>query len=286
MSLPRVLAIDDSEAILTYVTAALSSHYVVDTALNGREGLERARAARPAVVLLDLSMPVMNGEEVLEHLQADPELQQIPVIAVSSEHERAAACVGRGATSWLPKPVRAPELLAVVSQLLEEGRKRALEGSLAVLPMSVGNLHFGVALDAVRAVIQRVATRPVPAGPEFLRELIDYHGEPVLVLDAAERLGVTHEANLLNRMLVILRAEHVCLALCVDGVSDPEVFAPEAVVRRERLGGGEHGELREALVAIVRGAREPVPILEPRALVSRELLETLSSIIRRPGGPS
>ena len=82
MSLSRVLIIDDSEAVLAYGRAVLGGRYAVVTARNGSEGLERARALRPAAILLDLSMPELDGEGVLAVLSADPELHAIPVIVV------------------------------------------------------------------------------------------------------------------------------------------------------------------------------------------------------------
>src|SRR6185436_7805594 len=88
VSLPHLLLVDDSEAILAFERAALSSHYAVSTALNGAEALEKVRQIRPAAVLLDLSMPEMDGDEVLRRMKADRELSYIPVVVVSSEKHR------------------------------------------------------------------------------------------------------------------------------------------------------------------------------------------------------
>src|SRR4051794_18599938 len=125
MAQPQALVIDDSEAILAFVRAVLSASYAVSTAKNGREGLDLARRLVPDVVVLDLSMPELDGEGVLAQMQATPALAGIPVVIISSEQERAEACVNRGATSCLVKPLRAPDLLAHVGRALEGARAKA-----------------------------------------------------------------------------------------------------------------------------------------------------------------
>src|SRR4051812_49619253 len=83
VSLPHLLLVDDSESVLAFEKAALAGHYVVSTAVNGREALTKVAQLRPAAVLLDLSMPEMDGDEVLAQMQQDPQLAGIPVIIVS-----------------------------------------------------------------------------------------------------------------------------------------------------------------------------------------------------------
>src|SRR5579863_6021852 len=102
--MPRVLLVDDSETALAYGRAALSERYAISVATDGVEGLAAIRSQRPAAVVLDLSMPRMDGEEVLAAMLADPELRRIPVIVLSAEADRAQACLRAGAVAVLPKP--------------------------------------------------------------------------------------------------------------------------------------------------------------------------------------
>jgi signal transduction histidine kinase/CheY-like chemotaxis protein len=77
----RVLAIDDEEAARYIVRQCLPGPaFDVSEAASGEEGLRRARAERPDVILLDLIMPGMTGREALEQLQADPETRDIPIV--------------------------------------------------------------------------------------------------------------------------------------------------------------------------------------------------------------
>ena len=89
MSLPALLLVDDSEAVLAFGRAALSGHYQIHTAQSGVEALAKLGRLRPAAVLLDLSMPQMDGDEVLARMQRVPELAQIPVVILASEKARA-----------------------------------------------------------------------------------------------------------------------------------------------------------------------------------------------------
>jgi CheY-like chemotaxis protein len=280
VSLPHLLLVDDSEAVLAFEKAALSGHYAISTATTGREALAKVPQIAPAAILLDLSMPEMDGDEVLAHLQDDPELRRIPVIIVSSERVRAEACLRNGAKAFLPKPIRAQELMPLVERVLEEARAAARAGNVAVLFVSVGRIEVGLPLESVRSVLHQTATRPLPLGPSYLTQMFELHGEPVAVLDLARRLGVEHAHPLIERKLVVVERDGARIALCVDDVRDPEELAEEEVIPRDDLGGSQHGALGQALVGVAKTARGALPIIEPRALISRELLRKLASGLR------
>jgi CheY-like chemotaxis protein len=280
VSLPHLLLVDDSEAVLAFQRAALSGHYAISTAMNGREALAKVPQIDPAAILLDLSMPEMDGDEVLAHLMDDPNHRRIPVIIISSEKLRAEACLRNGARAFLPKPIRAQELLPLVERVLEEARAAARAGNVAALFVSVGKIELGLPLDSVRNVLHQTATQPLPLGPSYLTEMIELHGEPVAVLDLARRLGVSHSQPVLERKLVVVERDGARIALCVDEVRDPEELAAGDVIARERLGGSQHGPLQEALLGVAKTSRGPLPLIDPRALVSRELLRKLASGLR------
>jgi CheY-like chemotaxis protein len=272
VSLPHLLLVDDSEAILAYQAAALSSHYTLSTATNGREALDRLREIRPAAVLLDLSMPDMTGDELLARMQTDPALCRIPVIIVSSERARGEASRGRGARAFLPKPIRAAELQTVVARVLEEERLRARGDELAVLFLGIGPLEIGIPLEPVREVLPQPMTQPVPMGPDYLSQMIDYHGTPVLVLDLALRLAVPYAEPLHERKLVVAGIDERLIALAVDRIRAPEAFAAADVLRRADIGGSDHTPLTRVLLAIVKTQRGPIPVVPPDAFLSAELV--------------
>jgi len=280
VSLPTLLLVDDSEAVLAFEKAALSRHYAITTAMNGREALAKAQQTSPAAILLDLSMPEMDGDEVLAHLQDDAEMRRIPVIIISSEKVRAEACLRNGAKAYLPKPVRAKDLLPLVERVLQEAHAEERAGNLAALFVSVGPVELGLPLGSVHSVLHQTATRPLPLGPAYLSRMFELHGEPVAVLDLARRLGVAHANALLDRKLVVIEREGARLALCVDDVRDPEELTSADVTPPQKLGGSQHGPLQEALLGVAKTARGALPLVDPRALVSRELLRKLASGLR------
>jgi CheY-like chemotaxis protein len=285
VSLPHLLLVDDSEAVLAFERAALSGHYAISTALTGREALAKIPQIEPAAILLDLSMPVMDGDEVLAKLQADPYLRKIPVIIVSSETQRAEACMQAGAKAFLPKPVRAQDLLPLVEKVLAQAREEERAGSLATLFVTVGEVELGLPLWCVRTVLHQTATRPLPLGPSYLSEMFVLHGEPVAVLDLAKRLGVKHVMPVLDRKLVVIERDGAQMALCVDDVRDPEELPAGEFTARSKLGGAEHGALQDALMGIAHTSRGPLPLIDPKALVSRDLLRKLATGLRELEAP-
>ncbi|MCF3650550.1 hybrid sensor histidine kinase/response regulator [Synoicihabitans lomoniglobus] len=113
-----VLVVDDVERNLQVVGELLTQQrYEVLFATNGKTALERAEAAQPDLILLDIMMPGMSGIEVCQRLQLNPLTQSIPVIFVTATHDAETAVKGftEGAVDYVTKPFHAAELLARVS---------------------------------------------------------------------------------------------------------------------------------------------------------------------------
>lgn len=276
MALPRLLLVDDSEAVLAFERAALAGHYLISTAVNGREALKKISHELPDGVLLDLSMPEMDGDDVLAILQRDEALREIPVIIVSSETGRAQACMSAGAKAFLPKPIRGPELLALTAKVLEQAARARKSGGLAVLFVVSGPHEVGLPLACVKQILHQLATTPLPVGPAYLQELIMLHGEAVCVLDLPQRFGARHTRPVADRMLVIVEIAGQQLALCVDSVREPEELTAEEFSRSSGLGGALHGQLPHALLGVARTARGLVSVIDPAVLISPPLLAELA----------
>jgi CheY-like chemotaxis protein len=120
-----ILVVDDEPLIAMALEAALEdAGYRVATAANGRQGLERlAEAPRPDLVLLDMMMPVMNGPAMLAAMAADPELDGIPVIVLSSLPEEAVRARARGVAAILRKPYTADEVLGTIMRVFNEASR-------------------------------------------------------------------------------------------------------------------------------------------------------------------
>jgi chemotaxis signal transduction protein len=221
----------------------------------------------------------MDGDEVLRRMKADAELQSVPVIVVSSEKHRERDCLRAGAEAFLAKPIRSDELAALVENVLSRRREQAREGSLRVLFVAVGGYSFGLPLEAVAGAVQLPLTQSLPAGPSYLSEYAEIYGEPMCVLDVAQRLGVEPGVPRLEQKLVVIQHDDQKLALKVDKVADPEELPRESVVPRTHLGGAGDGPLRELLIAMVHGPRGALPVLDPRALLQRSLWRSLPELL-------
>ena len=83
--MPKILIIED-DALLSrmYQTIFASNAYEVELATDGQEGLDKARAVSPTLILLDIMMPKLNGMEVLKQLKADPAVTNIPVVVLTN----------------------------------------------------------------------------------------------------------------------------------------------------------------------------------------------------------
>ncbi len=118
-----VLQIEDNPANVALVERVLAQRpeLVVVPAMQGRTGLDVARRDRPAVILLDVNLPDMDGSEVLKELRADPRTAAIPVIVVSADAmpRQMQHLLAAGATAYLTKPIDIRDLLLQIDQAIE-----------------------------------------------------------------------------------------------------------------------------------------------------------------------
>lgn len=280
MSLPLALLVDDSEAVLAFGRAVLTGHFEISVASHGREALEKAAKVPPDLVILDLSMPEMDGSEVLARLKADPRLAAVPVIVVSSESSRERECLDAGADLFLGKPVAADKLRSAAIATLEEHRTRRRAGSLAVLPVGIGPYELALPLDGVRRILYQLKVKPLPGAASPVVGYFELANEPIGVLDLAEALGVEHSTPLLERVLVVLDRSGHSIALTLDRIHDPEEVPAESVLAPDPVGGAEADVLAPALVAFVRHAQGTIPVLAPHSLVSPRVLAALPGLLR------
>ena len=122
MAPPRILVADDDAWILRMVTTVLEKRgYVVETAADGEEALEKAAANPPDLVITDVMMPRMDGWNLVKALRAHAEFAFVPVIfltALSSDDDRIRG-FRLGADDYLPKPFRFEELDLRVANTLK-----------------------------------------------------------------------------------------------------------------------------------------------------------------------
>ena len=119
---PLVLVVDDDPFIAQSTALVLEVEgFDVVTAKDGEEGIEVAKGRRPAVILLDIMMPGINGWETLECLKTDQVTGSIPVIIFSARDLQRGRSVakGNGADSYLAKPFDPIELVRLIRKQLD-----------------------------------------------------------------------------------------------------------------------------------------------------------------------
>ena len=123
----RVLIVDDTPANIQTLAAVLKEKgYPISVATNGRQALDVVARVRPALILLDVMMPEMDGFETCRRLKAVQEWRQIPVIFLTAKTETADIIQGfeLGAVDYVAKPFNTHELLARVSTHLALRRQQ------------------------------------------------------------------------------------------------------------------------------------------------------------------
>lgn len=122
MSAPKILSVDDSRMIHTLINKGFAPYDVqMVFASNGAEGLEAAARERPDVILLDVTMPVMDGVECLSKLKADPALKDIPVIMLTAEagKENVLKIAKMGVRDYIVKPFTEAAVIDRVSRIVD-----------------------------------------------------------------------------------------------------------------------------------------------------------------------
>ena len=118
---PLILIVDDNPDIRAYVAFALRTRFRTAEARDGEEGLEQARALRPELIISDIMMPKMDGNELCSRLKSEAALCHIPIILLSAKTSQNSIVEGleHGADEYMAKPFNERELLARVNNLLK-----------------------------------------------------------------------------------------------------------------------------------------------------------------------
>ncbi len=139
--LEKILVIDDDYELCDLLQEYLEPEgFEIQTAHNGKEGLEKALSGEFDLVVLDIMLPEQNGFDVLRHLRNTSE---IPVIMLTARGEDVDRIVGleMGADDYLPKPFNPRELTARIRSILRRARNSHSDGDDSVLAVGDVELH-------------------------------------------------------------------------------------------------------------------------------------------------
>jgi len=181
----KIVVIDDEESVREVVKAYLEKDgFTVYVAANGRDGLALAEKKNPDLIVLDLMLPDVSGEEICEEVRSRSDVPIVMLTAKASEEERVGGLVA-GADDYLVKPFSPRELVARVRAVLR--RTRGVESPLVeVLRFDEGRLE----IDTVKHAVLRDG-RPVELTPneyKLLLALATYPGRAYSRLELLERV--------------------------------------------------------------------------------------------------
>ncbi len=120
----NILIIDDSPTDIRVFSTLLerASHQVIAVS-SAEEGIERARAAPPDLIIMDVIMPGMNGFQATRTLTRDPLTAAVPIVMITTKSMETDRVWGmrQGARAFITKPVNEKDLLACINELLSSG---------------------------------------------------------------------------------------------------------------------------------------------------------------------
>lgn len=218
----RVLVVEDNHDMNRFVTQCLSPHYDVVAAFDGRDGLEKALRFQPALIVSDIMMPNVSGDEMIAEIRKIPELFTIPILLLSAkaDDELTIRLLDNGAQDFIVKPFAEKDLLVRVRNLIQaqqsraqiEGLREAAENAnrakdefLAMLGHELRN-----PLSPIVTALQLMKLQG-PEGSERAREVIERQ--------------VTHLTRLVDDLLDVSRIARGKVELKADLIEISEIVA-------------------------------------------------------------
>lgn len=146
----RILIVEDNDELRRYLKHTLSDKYIVQTAQNGQEGLTTVKAYHPELIISDIMMPEMRGDEMCRLLKQDIETSHIPIILLTALNDEKSILKGLniGADEYISKPFNISILKATVANLLENrALLRKKYANLEIMPEESDNINYSSDID-------------------------------------------------------------------------------------------------------------------------------------------
>lgn len=230
----KILSIDDSPTVQRLIDMILSSQgYQVILASDGEEGIARAKAEKPALVLVDFVMPKMNGFQVCKTLKEEPEFKDTPIILVTSKGDKVGSKFVDvlGISEYFTKPFQPEELLAKIREVLDRGGASSAPApspGLAAQPLEAQPSSGAGGIEAVvRNVVERALEDFVrTALPDLIRKEL---GKTQPTSQAGIR-GNLAACRIVEVMQMLSLQRQTGKLVITRGGEDAEIFFKEGAV--------------------------------------------------------
>jgi len=203
MNIPQgpILVVEDVPNIRDLLQYTLKfKGYPVVTARDGKDALEKILEERPALIISDVLMPIMDGFDLCQRIRGNPETRDIPIILISATYvapEDRAFALRLGAVRFLEKPVDTDEFLLTVAEILTQGLPPIPE------PMSDKDFYTGYR-DRLETKLKQKA-KQITRTLRLLETLPDEQKPPfkkILEEETAHRDSIQRELDQIRRLLV------------------------------------------------------------------------------------
>lgn len=258
-SAPSVLVVEDNAEMQRFIAQTLAEHFRVETAANGRDGLRCALERHPDLIVTDLMMPIMSGDQMVAELRKHRELDAVPLLVLSAKADDALRMrlLREGAQDYLVKPFSAEELIARCRNLSAMKRTGDIlraelssqEEDVTRLAAEIADRKQGLqmALEAARAA-RAEAERAGQVREAFLRMASHELRTPITTVNldlqalskSAENVTPERLRKLLERSGRSLQRLHATIESVLDYtriqsgtfVAEPVTFQPERILQR------------------------------------------------------
>ena len=183
MAKPTILIIEDERSLLEILSYNLTNEgFEVLTASDGQEGLRRAKAALPDVVVLDLMLPIIDGLQVCRQLRSDPKTQAVRILMLTAKSEEVDEIVGfsMGADDYVTKPFKIKPLISRIKALLRRpSGDQSSADKVSIAGIEIDRTHHTAKLDGVDLILTPTEFKILwtlmrrPGRPYSRNELLD-----------------------------------------------------------------------------------------------------------------
>jgi PAS domain S-box-containing protein len=244
-----ILVVEDNPDMREYICETLGPDVAIETAENGREGFEKARAIMPDLIISDIMMPEMGGDEMFRKIRANRELKSIPFILVTAkaDEELRIELLREGAIEYLIKPFMPEELKAKARSFLEVKAREVKYRQL----MESAQVDVGTVVKASQAVSGEIDLGKLIE--MLLRIAVEHAGAErgLLILFRSNKLWLEAEATTgSGGVEVIVRKAEVTPAdlpesllhhviqtqesVILDDAAAPTLFSADAYVQQQQ----------------------------------------------------